>query len=90
MVSFNIKSDIDRNLDQRPLKRSKCSEPIDSGLDKDVNENAPSPPSPSMQVSNTNNPLSLQPNNSPLHHVQSLADDVFNPLFVTFFPMVFA
>jgi len=43
-----IKSYIVENVDVRLLKRSKCSELMDSKLDKDVN--APYPPSPSIQV----------------------------------------
>ncbi|CAD6266011.1 unnamed protein product [Miscanthus lutarioriparius] len=48
MDSSNIKSYIVENVDVRLLKRSKCSELMDSKLDKDVN--APYPPSPSIQM----------------------------------------
>ena len=44
--SFNIKLDNVDNLEDRPLKRPKFSELMDSEFDKDVNKNFPSPPSP--------------------------------------------
>jgi hypothetical protein len=46
-TSFNVKLDYVDNLEVRPLKRSKL---MDSESAKDVNENSPSPPSPSIQV----------------------------------------